>query len=126
MEIGDLRSRIYLQTYTETPVGNHDVNPVWTSIKGVWAKIVPAKALTVMLSMQTDKAITHKIYIRYQENITTEHWILFESKRYRIRGVVNMQQRNRFLELSCEEVGYAQSNFRTGINHTGDPLNSDL
>jgi SPP1 family predicted phage head-tail adaptor len=126
MEIGKLRARIEIQSYTEIQSGGHNTYKKWTTVKNVWADIDPVKGLVTLDTKQIGEKVTHKITIRYQPFITTEHWIYFNSRRYRIRSVRNLQERNRFLELLCEEDSIAIDEFEVGVEKVGDPLREDL
>jgi len=124
--IGSLRHRMQIQTYKETHSGNHDTNRVWTTIQTVYASIKNAKGTVTFGLQQIEQNITHKITIRYIPNVTTENWLLMESRRFRIRDVTDVIEKKRFLILSCEEVFIAQDAFVTGSDSTGEPLRQNL
>lgn len=126
MEIGKLRHRVQIQSYSETQDATHRTYKTWTTVLTVWADIEPVKGLVTFDTKQIGEGVTHKITMRYQEYVTTERWIYFESRRFRIRAVRNLQERNRFLELLCEEDSLALDNFETDIDRVGNPLSELL
>lgn len=123
MEIGRLQHRIKIATYRESMVPNStNTNKFFSIIYNVWAKIAVANSKVYFNGVQTDETITHKITIRYQPIITTENWILFDGRFFRIRGVKNIDEKNRWLELACMEIGYDMDSFIVDVNSTGDAL----
>ena len=105
--IGSLRNRISIQTYADTPTGGssgHGITPAWTTVATVWAAIEAHKGLVYYDGMQIGEGITHKISIRMPSvAVTTENWVLFGTRRFRIRFIRNIQERNRWLILECQE-----------------------
>jgi SPP1 family predicted phage head-tail adaptor len=51
--------------------------------------------------------LTHSIFIRYTADILPTDRVNFKGRYMQIRAVVNMEERNRWIELACEE-GVAQ------------------
>lgn len=123
MEIGNLRLRAQIQTYTETQqAGTASTNKIWTTIKTVWCNVEPVKGLITFDTQQIGVGITHKVTIRYQAHIHSELWLLLGNKRFRIRNVQNLNQRNKYLVLLCEEVFTATQPFLVGSSSVGDSL----
>lgn len=128
MKIGNLRHRVELQTYKEAQDAYHGTYTTWTTIRTLSAAIESVKGYITFDTQQINETITHKIMIRFQPDlvITSENWLLMNSRRFRIRNVQNLFEKERFLVLLCEEVFHAQQPFETGLSHTGDPLIQDL
>jgi SPP1 family predicted phage head-tail adaptor len=122
MEIGKLRHRVQIQSYSEMQDSTHKTLKTWATTHTVWADINPVKGLVTFDTKQIGEGVTHKIIIRYQPYITSENWVYFNSRRFRIRLVLNIQERNRFLELLCEEDSFAFSHFEADENAAGDSL----
>lgn len=104
VKTGHLRHRIALQTYAEAPTGSYDTSKTWTTIASFWGIVEPVKGLVYFDTKQIGEGVTHKITVRYNPAypISTEHWLLYDGRRYRVRSVVNTLERDRFLELLCE------------------------
>lgn len=126
MKIARLRHRIEIQTYTETQDDTISTIKTWNTIMTVWAEIQSVSGYVTYLTQQIDEKVTHKFIIRYQPYITSENWILMDSRRFRIRSVTNYLEKNRFLELACEEVFLAQEYFQAGVNKVAEPLEQNL
>lgn len=124
MDIGNLRSRVKIQTFEEEQQENTAKTlKTWTTIKTVWANVAPVKGYVTFDTKQIGEGgVTHKIIIRYQPFITTEHWILLESRRYRIRSVRDIEERKRYLELLCEVEFLATQSFEVDVNTVDNPL----
>ena len=104
MRLGELRQRVEIQTLSETPDIGTSLTPVYTKVAIVWAKVEDVKGITKFSTFQIDPAITHRITIRYRSGVTTENWILYDGRRFRIRSVADRFERGRFLFLDCEEA----------------------
>lgn len=126
--IGELRDRIQIQTYKEVPDGAAGTIRTWNTVITVFAKVEAVKGNVTFLSQQIDQKYTHKIKIRWQPHgaVTSENWVLMNSRRFRIRNVQNPDERPLFLILLCEEVFYGMTPFETGISAAGDPLEQSL
>lgn len=122
--IARLRHRIAIQTYIEEPSGTSQTAKTWTTVATVWAYIEPQKGGTYFKDKQIKEDRTHKFIIRYTRNIdiTSEHWVLFQGRRFRIRAVTNILEYRRYIELSCEEDSKALDYFEVGDEAVGDSL----
>jgi len=126
MKISRLRHRVELQRYNEVQDSGHGTIKTWTTFDTVFAMIESVKGYVTFQTQQIEEKITHKITIRYHDYVTSENWILMNSRRFRIRNVENLLEKNRFLVLLCEEVFHARDYFRVGVNAVGDALEFDL
>lgn len=124
--IGRLRHRMQIQSYSEIQDSTHGTLKTWTTLYTVFAEIVPVKGYTTFDTQQINEAITHKITIRWQPYITSELWLLKDSRRFRIRNVRNLLETNRFLEMLCEEVFYGFDEFVVGADAVEQPLRQEL
>ena len=53
--------------------------------------------------MQLEARVSHRIVIRYRDDVTTNDRILWGSRTFNIRAVIDREARGRWLELLCEE-----------------------
>lgn len=53
----------------------------------------------------TETNITHIIYCAYDESVTAETWITFETRRIDILKVEDLDERHDFLKLTCNDEG---------------------
>jgi SPP1 family predicted phage head-tail adaptor len=47
--------------------------------------------------------VTHEVTIRYMTNIDTNSRITFGTRQFAVNGIINVDERDRFLTLLCEE-----------------------
>jgi len=47
--------------------------------------------------------VTHEVTIRYMTNIDTNSRITVGTRKFNIKGIINVDERDRFLKLLCEE-----------------------
>lgn len=104
---GMLRHQIQIREQTDTPDGYGGQVKSWVTIHTVNAKIDPVSGYERTRSMQLNAVVTHKIFVRYIAGIEASQQIVFNDRQFQIRFVKNIEERNRWLELTCEE-GVAQ------------------
>ena len=88
-----------------TDAGGGQTDP-WaspTTVATVQACIEPMSGRELINAMQLQDAITHKITMRYRAGIIAKQRIAFGSRLFNIRAVINVEERNRFLELMVDE-----------------------
>ena len=109
--IGDLKHRVTLQNRSiESPdYGDADFDEDFKKLHGaatVWASVQPQQGKTIFDGVsQQDQEVTHLVYLRYDPLVTSETWIEFRERRFKILKARNYNEENRFLELACQEVG---------------------
>jgi len=104
---GSLRHRVELQEKTDAASGSFAVTESFATFAEVWAGIETVDALEVVDGVQTSDGPTHRFTIRHRSDVTIEKWLLFEKRRFAIRGVEDSGERHRFLELLAEDIGAA-------------------
>ncbi len=105
VNIGSLNNRIAIQSASRTPDGAGGATEVWATITNgtVWARIEPASAFEAFAAAQLQHRVTHKITMRYLGTVASGMRVLFGSRRFNIRGIKNIGERNAVMELTCEE-----------------------
>ena len=101
--IGNLRYKVDLQGPTRTADGAGGYTEAFTTKAQLYADIRPQNALESYRQGQLQEKVTHKITIRYRSDINASYKIVYESRTFHIKGIKNMRERDRFLELLCEE-----------------------
>ncbi len=104
MNIGKFRHRVKIQSLAENPHGDNHIQPIYSDVAEVWADVLPVSGKTEYDSKSLGESITHTIAIRYRSDITSENWLLWRGRRFRIRKVKDHEERRRFLILDCEEA----------------------
>lgn len=103
VEIGELKKRIVIETVTQTSDGIGGFTETWATFVSAWASINPMKANEVFWAGHLEHRVTHKIMIRYQSGVLPKMRVSFGGRYFYIKGVRNIDEMNRFLELMCEE-----------------------
>lgn len=72
----------------------------------VWGSIIPQTG-SLLTGRQADTTLektTHKIVLRYRNDITSANWFVYDGVRYDILYVLNPYLNNERLECFCEVV----------------------
>ena len=104
MRIGPLRHLVEVQAEQRTPDGRGGFDIKWKRVgQKRWARIAPMRGNEALLFRQLQISLTHNITMRYHPDISAAQRLLFGSRVFNIREVVNVEERNIQLELRCEE-----------------------
>jgi len=90
----------YTETFTKKQISGSPIPP-----GDVWAMIESVSGETVFDSTNIERDVTHRIYIRFDEGVTAQTWILFEGTRFNILDVEDLDLRHEFLLLRCTVRG---------------------
>ena len=104
---GMLRSSIVIERETDTPNDSGGQDIVWSKYKAMKAFIKPKSGNERVRGMKLESPLTHGVFIRYSSDILPADRVNFNGRLLQIRAVINVEERNRWIELSCEE-GIAQ------------------
>ena len=70
----------------------------------VWAKVRPLTGRETIVARQQEAAVTHEVTIRYSSDVATiapSYWALWGSNRLDVADVINVDQRNEWLIMTC-------------------------
>jgi SPP1 family predicted phage head-tail adaptor len=100
---GKLRHSIVIQKFigNKTPAGGW-LND-WNDYATVKAYIKPISGNERLYAMRLESSVTHKIYIRYRNDVNASNRINYKNRLFNIKYVINIEEMNRWLELDCEE-----------------------
>ncbi len=102
----DLRHKISIQRANPTADDGGGHTDPWenpTTVATARACIEPLKGDERLKAMQLEDKVSHKITLRYQAGISAQHRVLFGGRVFNIRAVVNLEERNRWLQIFAEE-----------------------
>lgn len=102
--IGEMRHRINI--YNPDTVDDQAAGPVAAGalLRQVWAAIEPMSGREQAFMAQRQLQATHRITIRYAADITPYMKIMFDVRVFKIVGMVNLDEKNQFLEITAREV----------------------
>ncbi len=107
IKVGSLKYTIIIERTTKTPDGSGGNTVVWNTHKTLRAKITPLSGRERVYAQRLESNITHRILFRYTTDILPSDRINLNGRYFNIRSILNLEEANRFLELSAEE-GVAQ------------------
>ena len=105
VEAGKLRHKIELQSKSRLPDGIGGYTIDWETVAHPMAWIRPRSGTETVIGMQLQDETTHDIVIRYKasRNVTPEDRILFGNRAFAIIAVINVEERNRWLQIRAIE-----------------------
>ena len=104
MDIGLLRHKLELHSASSAQNAFGESIETWSSYDTVWGQISPMQGEELFHAQQINAAVTHKILIRYNSNVTVEHRVVFDSRTFEINSVLDPEEQNEMLLLHCTEV----------------------
>jgi SPP1 family predicted phage head-tail adaptor len=104
MSAGRLRHRITIEEKAQAPDGVGGFSETWQTFATVWAEVKPLRARERFFAEKIESSITHLVKLRFRFGIDPEMRIMHGGRTLKILGIVNVEERNQWLELSCEEV----------------------
>ena len=104
MKIGDMRHRITFQREIKTPDGHKGFTMAWQDMIECWASVVPLTGREFFYSHQIKAEITHRVKIRYREDVTTKMRIKYEDRILEIESILDKKERHEELEIFCREA----------------------
>lgn len=93
MRAGRLDRRIELQKNSPTQNTAGEEVDNWTELYTVWAEVIPVRGSERYASQQDAAVIEEKFRIRYLSDITPKNRILYNSRIYDIKGVLEIGRR---------------------------------
>jgi SPP1 family predicted phage head-tail adaptor len=101
VRIGKLRHRVEIQEFTTVIDDDGYPTENWGTIATVWASVEPVSGKEYWAAAAVQAETTVKVTMRYRDGITTAHRLRFGGRVYDIKAVINVEERNRVLELMC-------------------------
>ena len=101
--IGKMRYKVKVETATNTRDAGGGLSQVFNPVTYIYANIMPKSANSAYRQGILQEKVTHEVTIRYMKNIDTNSKITYGTRSFAVNGIVNVDERNRFLTLLCEE-----------------------
>lgn len=103
MQAGKLNKRITLQkpVKTQSSVTGAVVNG-WADLAEIWANVTDVSARDFVAAQAGQSEVTTRIIIRWRDDVTDKHRILYHGRVYDIQGVLEDDKSGReYLTLPC-------------------------
>lgn len=101
---GSLDKRVTLQSATSPRDASGQPVPTWSNVAVVWAAIAPIRGREYFAAQQVSAETTHKVTIRYREDVSPKWRVIYSDRIFRIESVIDPLERHESLELMCVEV----------------------
>lgn len=101
---GQLRHRVTIEqvAYTRDQVGGNEES--WTTLATVWARVEPMGVRESFQRQVVNAQASWKVTIRHRADLHAKMRVLWEGRRFEIKGITNADERRFMLELACEEI----------------------
>ncbi len=105
--IGDRNERIkiHIRTLTSNNAGSIESIETFIELVEVWAAVETTRGSQLWNGVEVSNPFTHRMSIRYRDNIDFNKWIEFRDEYYDIVDVENLEQKNEELFLMCIRKG---------------------
>lgn len=100
---GDLKRVVAIKKPGRVPDGMGGYEDGWTDVATVRAAVWPVKASEAIANMRETVTVTHRVRLRYRDDIDETCIIIFRSRELEIKAAINPEERNEYLDLLCEE-----------------------
>ncbi len=100
---GLLNRRLVLEAPDESADGAGGVTRGFEAVATLWVSVTPVSAARQIEAERLGARITHRLHLRYSDNITTRHRFRDGERIYRIVALRDRDGRRRFLEIEAEE-----------------------
>lgn len=104
MTAGRMRKRVTIQRLERTDDGYGGIVETWVDVATVWAAVEPLTGRERYEAQQVQSDLSHKVTMRYRPGIMPQMRLVLKDRPLDIVAVINVEERNRWLELLCREV----------------------
>lgn len=101
---GMLRTPLDLQTRTDVSDKQGGVISSWSTVATLFGNVEPISAKREVRGRAREANISHKIIIRYREDIKNDMRFLRNDREILIHSVHDLDETSRYLICHCEEI----------------------
>ena len=98
-----LRNVIDIEREVKTPLPGGGSSLSWSVIASPRAYMKPMSGGERLQAMRLDASVNQRIFIRYRDDITTSDRINYKGRLMQIRALINLEERNQWLEIYADE-----------------------
>lgn len=103
--LSELKTRVLIRHRQDFPIDAALLAPEYTKERYRWAKILPVGTAVYSESKQLDSKITHRIWLRHIEGVTTDSEIVARGRVYRVERSAPVHGEQVFTVIEAEELG---------------------
>jgi SPP1 family predicted phage head-tail adaptor len=100
---GLLNRRLVLEAPVESADGSGGVTRGFAEMATLWVSVTPVSAARAIEAERLGAKVTHRLHLRFSDDITTRNRFRDGSRIYRIVTIRDRDGRKRFLEIEAEE-----------------------
>lgn len=100
---GLMNRRLVLEAPVEDADGAGGVTRSFEAVATMWAAVAPVSAAREIEAARLGARVTHRLHLRFADDITTRHRFRDGQRIYRIVTLRDRDGRRRFLEIEAEE-----------------------
>ena len=104
LDPGMLRHRIRIEALTDAPDGAGGFKENWQETAECFAQVEPLSVKQNFTADQADERATHRITIRYRQDVQSGQRFVFDSRSFRIVTVHDPDETKRYLICRTEEI----------------------
>ena len=104
--IGALRHRLTIEAANPADDGAGGQTDPWASpivVATVWGRVEPLRGRERLQAGRLEARHSHRITLRYRADVGAGQRVRFGTRLFNVRAVANRGERNRWLELLCDE-----------------------
>lgn len=99
-----MNRRILLRTMVRTPDGMGGYTETPTDVGPFWSHIEPLEGRELVEAMQTGMQRPHRFNIRYQSGMTGATLVIYDSRTFDVKSVVDPDEKHEQLIITSDEV----------------------
>lgn len=103
---GKLDKRVTIQQLSAASPARNDVgepNETWVAVATVWASVEPLQGREYWAQQQIQSEVSIRLRIRYRSGLTTKMRVVYGSKIFDIKSIIDPQEKHEELQLMCSE-----------------------
>ena len=101
--LGQLRSRVTLETPVDSPDDTGALARVWTPVADLWAQISPQQGGEIFVAGAQETVLAHEVVIRWRPDVAAPMRFRLGARALYIRASFDPDQKRRRLVCRCEE-----------------------
>lgn len=107
-KIGELDRRVLLRERRDYPYRDAEIESEFSEQRSRWAKIEPVGAAVYSGSVQIDDKVTHRVFLRYLDGVTSDYEVVYRGQVFRVKRVGDVNGVRRFSVLEVEELRHGR------------------
>lgn len=104
MRTGLMRRKVTIRTMTRTPDGMGGYTETPTDVTNIPARVEPLEGRELLMAQQTGMQRPHRFTMRYRTGMTGAKTLIYETRTFDIKSVMDPEEKHRELIITADEV----------------------